>query len=671
MEDLRVLEQQQRESQRKLQTTKLTKQHKLEEQSSLESKLSSLKYANGEQRAQLARARDVLSRSTREMGSSKLCSDKSAESLKGFDSRLKKALMSLRILNALCRKMDTEIILFRNKKCIVLRLKSRMLDSFTASRNRHNDVKHREQSMRKTLQEEKIKTKNLMEQTTGLRSDVNGLGQDLATAQAMASSTKLRAEGIASEVIAEDNRHEVAMKDMRATAESLKTQVADKITRAEAVQKEIEMKKAQLLEAWKRCVKCQQEEGHELSPEPTNDGDTFSFDVNKAKATLEQDRAALLLDEAERDRVNEWLSASRDEVSGLESKDSAAREEAVSIRKATEVAQKTESDRRKANEKCIDELEEARRSVEGLRRSVSEYEETIGSERKRCGDKQVEQSECIQNRETELEQFKAELADAVTAIQELEGDFAEEQSCDARFVEKAKQDADSARSEFEEARKKSEMLETAPDTDIQKEVEDILQAQSILAEDSKDEIEQLYEGTCKHLKIVSVLSALHCRLLILNIALQTFRLLRTLYSSTIRERPLTNMPKQRFPTSVPIVNLALSKHVSGRRLSASVLLFRRRKKHRNTRRRLGRSERRRRLRERRKNDAKNECSRRPRSERTTPGSASDAPAMAGFLPQFKMMWTIVLRRPKKNRLLPARSELDSKMKRKLAALSRI
>jgi hypothetical protein len=133
-----------------------------------------------------------------------------------------------------------------------------------------------------------------------------------------------------------------------------------------------------------------------------------------------------------------------------------------------------------------------------------EYEETIGSERKRCG----KQSETIQNRQVELEQFQAELANAVTSIQDLEGDFAEERECDEWLVEKAKQDADSARSDFEEVRKKSEMLEMGPGMDIQKEVEDILQAQSILAEDTKEEIEQLCEGTCKLMYIGELFSPL-------------------------------------------------------------------------------------------------------------------------------------------------------------------
>jgi hypothetical protein len=124
MEDLRVLEQQQLESQRKLAAIKLTKQHKLEQRSTLESKLSSLKYANGEQRAQLVRARDVLSRCTRELGAAKLRSGRSSEALKAFDGRLKRALLSVRSLQVGRRKLDSEIVVLRNKESIILRLKS-------------------------------------------------------------------------------------------------------------------------------------------------------------------------------------------------------------------------------------------------------------------------------------------------------------------------------------------------------------------------------------------------------------------------------------------------------------------------------------------------------------------------------------------------------------------
>ncbi len=176
--------------------------------SSLESKLSSVKYANGEQRAQLVRARDVLSRSTREMGATKLSSSKSSDALKGFDSRLKKALMSKRILNALRHKVDSGIITLRNKRTIILRLKTQVVDELTASSKRANDAKHHEDSLRKSTRDEKYETKNLMEDITSARSEVTGLGQDLATNHSTLDDTKFRAECTMSDLVAEDKRHD-------------------------------------------------------------------------------------------------------------------------------------------------------------------------------------------------------------------------------------------------------------------------------------------------------------------------------------------------------------------------------------------------------------------------------------------------------------------------------
>ncbi len=496
MADLRVLEQQQNESFRKLEAIKLTKQHKQSQHSSLESKLSSLKYANGEQRAQLVRSRDVLSRSTREMGATKLSSSKSSDSLKAFDSRLKKALTSKRILNALRHKVDSGIITLRNKRAIILRLKTQVADELTASTKRANDARNHEDSLRKSIQDEKYETKNIIEDITSARSEVTGLGQDLANNHITLEDTKSRAECTMSDLVAEDKRHDSFMKQEYSKLEAYKKQEAEKKAREQEVLKEIELKRTQLLESWKCCVQLQHEEGYELSPEPTEDGATPTLDVDKLQAVLDEEQAALLSDKTKRDDVNKSLTAAREEVASLESKDTAVLEEMESTTNATDDAQKVENDRKKANSKFLDELEKDRCSVRDLRRSVSELEESIGSERKRLDDRYAEQSEMIEKRQTEVEESKAELADALTTHQDLEGRFEEKQKSDSRLLEKAKREADSTRSDFEEARLQVEALKNAPDTDIQKEVEDIQQAQSILVEDTKDEIEQLCEGKC-------------------------------------------------------------------------------------------------------------------------------------------------------------------------------
>ena len=497
MEDLRVLEQQQLESQRRLAAIKLTKQHKLEQRSTLESKLSSLKYANGEQRAQLLRARDVLSRCTRELGAAKLRSGRSSEALKAFDGRLKRALLSARCLQVSRRKLDSEIIVLRNKESNILRLKSQVTDSLKTAEKRRDEAKHQEQSLRKAIHDESLKAKCLIEQTTTIRSDISGLEQDLAAAEHMASLTKLRADTIAADSDAENRRHDNEMQAMLSKIETCKKIELDRAEQTEAVKKLIELKKAQLLEAWKRCVQNQQEEGHELCPEPSDDGPASSINVTKLKGKLEEEQEILRVEKEKHDSWAESIMQYREELTNLSSAEAASKKEAASIRKAAEDAQKVENDRRETSEKFLADLEKERREVCDLRRSVSELEESNGREKKRLEDKLAEQAHAIEKYQVDLKQLKACLAAAGTSIQELEGSIKNSKKEKAREVEAAKQEADIMRVAFEDVRREVETLvENFSDADIQKEVDDIQQAQSILVEDTKDEIAQLCQGKC-------------------------------------------------------------------------------------------------------------------------------------------------------------------------------
>jgi hypothetical protein len=494
MEDLRVLEQQQRESQRKLAAIKLIKQQKLEQRSALESKLSSLKYANGEQRAQLLRARDVLSRCTRELGAAKLHSGRSAEALKAFDCRLKRALVSARSLQFIRRKLDSGIIDLRNKEAIILRLKSQVLDSLKGAEKRRDDVKLREQSLRKAIHDEKLKAKHLIEQTTNIRSDAAGLEQDLAAAEQMAASTKLRAETIASEIDAEGRRHDNEMQSMRSKIEACEKKEAERADQTKTVKEQIELKKAQIYEAWQRCQQLQREEGHELSPEPSDDGPAPMIKIARLRTKLEKEREALRVEKAARDSLAECVHQGIEQLANLASSEAAAKKEVATILKAAEEAQKVEKGRREANEKFLVELEKERREVGDLRRSVSDLKESNGIEKKRLEDKVSEQALVIQKRQVELEEMKARLAAESTSIQELEASAEKEKKEKAQLVEAAKQEADTMRAKFEDVRREVEALENASDLDIEKEVADIQQAQSILVEDTKDEIARLCEG---------------------------------------------------------------------------------------------------------------------------------------------------------------------------------
>jgi hypothetical protein len=68
MKDLRVLEQQQHESQRKLQHAQETKQRRIEYHATLETNLEQVKYQNGQNRAELSHMHNLLSKGQRSLG---------------------------------------------------------------------------------------------------------------------------------------------------------------------------------------------------------------------------------------------------------------------------------------------------------------------------------------------------------------------------------------------------------------------------------------------------------------------------------------------------------------------------------------------------------------------------------------------------------------------------
>lgn len=85
MKDLRILEQQQRESQHKLQVARLEKQKQQETQDQLQHQLEMLQYQNGTRRAALQRMRSALSEQSRDMQDTRSSVDTSGNDLQELD----------------------------------------------------------------------------------------------------------------------------------------------------------------------------------------------------------------------------------------------------------------------------------------------------------------------------------------------------------------------------------------------------------------------------------------------------------------------------------------------------------------------------------------------------------------------------------------------------------
>ena len=106
MQDLRILEQQQRDAKEKLVSAQNTKQKQLDRQRQLNTQLENKNYSNGTLRAKLRQSHDFLSDATRELGNRKLTTGQLQDGISDFECKLKRGLQSRNLIQICVAKID-------------------------------------------------------------------------------------------------------------------------------------------------------------------------------------------------------------------------------------------------------------------------------------------------------------------------------------------------------------------------------------------------------------------------------------------------------------------------------------------------------------------------------------------------------------------------------------
>lgn len=201
--DLRVLEQQQRDAQKQLMNARSTKEQRMEQHAALESKLEHIKYSNGEFRAQLRQSREVLSTSTRALGSRRLLTDKAGGEIRDFERKLNRGLQSAR-LNTVCRrKIESLFILLESKLDVLSRVRVEAKDKWNALEKSLKIERGREETLRTSIQGETARRQHLASEIASVRAQNREAENDLLVTQNMEESTRTRAKAITSQLNAE------------------------------------------------------------------------------------------------------------------------------------------------------------------------------------------------------------------------------------------------------------------------------------------------------------------------------------------------------------------------------------------------------------------------------------------------------------------------------------
>ncbi len=479
MEDLRVLEQQQRDSQRLLASIKLTKQHKLEQRVSLENKLSSLKFSNGQARAQLLRAREVLSKSTRELGSAKLHSERSSDNLKRFDDKLKRTLGHVRGLHTKRRQVEHAIVKLRNEDAKLSQLQRTTAEKLRAKETERDEAVHRQQLLIKTIQTSKIKTQELVEEIMKMRSELSELESDLTTAQQMEASAKFRADSVKAEIVAEQKRHDEAKQVSEMNIQALNEKRRDLETSVKDREMALDEKKRALDDAFQECIRLQKEDGLELSVSSEN----ATLDVQRLCVMLANEESNLRVATEEVKAIHESVKVLEHDLLTTKEKQSFIRDEKDKLDSCITCERQKEDQRKTERENFMSEFKKEQDEVNNLRVTATEFEKEQDSDRVSATKCKQEQERLINEERIKIQHIEVDDASVDRDFDSWKAKLDNQRLLNKQLVDTAKMHAAAIKDEFDEVQKEADNLDEN-EIEVEKEAYDT-------SENGEDEINTL------------------------------------------------------------------------------------------------------------------------------------------------------------------------------------
>lgn len=286
-----------------------------------------------------------------------------------------------RRMRGMRRKIDSAIFDLRTKEATVQRLKEKATVNAKKQESIRNGKKHRDQLLRKSIQNFNLNVKELMEERARIRSEESGFEQDLATAQQMEASTKLRVESIAAEQMEEVKRHkELGVQHGKMMDKCSKRKV-DEATKTVLLTTDIKAKEKQRLEAWEQAVCYRQEEGHadndDATPELVDDQPVPSIDIERIRATLDEDNRCFKEEQKDNDTLLVEVEHLISEVSRFDAEEETMRKQSELLRKVALKDFEVQKKRKQEFELFLANLGKDRRQVEKLRLSKAELEASL------------------------------------------------------------------------------------------------------------------------------------------------------------------------------------------------------------------------------------------------------------------------------------------------------
>lgn len=495
MNDLRVLEQQQRESTRMLESIKLTKMHKLEQKKGLEVNLSNLKYQTGEMRAELQRASKELSKHHRQVLDARSRSEKSRKDSTRFDAKMKRVIGVARVLGTYQNKVEAAMIGLNETDAKLNFKKGQMLSKLNAANVRRDDAKHRYDLLVKAIQANQHKERTIKEELSRIRSETTGNEHDLSSAQQIESQTKLRVQTIEHELELEQTRHVDAVADVETKHTEMTSSKSNAVASIEEKKAAIAAKKEKLRKIWEKSSQIRKAEGREVLPEPKWGVDQApSLDVARISVRVNAQEEELRSSKSEKESL-------RNDIVAMEERCTAQKEEAVTKRDETSDLLKGVEKEREDEERFSKQVKEIVEKADVECKEVSKLQESIKDLSVAQEMSSREMNLLLDKNEGDISAMEAKIESIdveMTALEESDMKRTEKESVSMAKIDKEIAEVQKAsgvvQGVYERAQKEVAAYNALPDDTLALQMRQLDEAEQDIIDDANREREEIFEG---------------------------------------------------------------------------------------------------------------------------------------------------------------------------------
>ena len=404
MKDIAILEQQQRDAQRKLQNAQITKQSKLDQQKHLNENLEMKKYSNGALRAKLQQWRDFLSSATRELGGCELRRDRCADEIEDFGKKLNKGIRMADRIKISCAMIDSLSNLIEHKTSKIVRLKRGMVDGTKEARAKYEQIEKEDRMLRSSIQVAHRKAREWTEEKVSLCAEISKLDRDKVTAQNTEQSTELRIQSAFDQIKSEEDRASQLKLTQVTEMEEIAEQKKNIQSEIDSISNTIQISKVDLQAQKKKIIEQQKkEEGPPISYLTDDEDNVPLVDQSFVRAHMKKFETEAKEEDGELESLNHSIKEIKRALQDLT--DNTITNEKVAAKLESSInSMNEEEDKRGIDaEKFQETLKLSRFDLSKLKESFIEMKESREAETqsyskkmKDCDDEILEHSELIE-----------------------------------------------------------------------------------------------------------------------------------------------------------------------------------------------------------------------------------------------------------------------------------